>query len=49
VSWWVARAVRTVSEEIPASPNEVRDFYVDLNNVNRVHPLVVAGMRCCFE
>ena len=42
VSWWVARAERTVSEEIPAPPNEVRDFYVDLDNIKRVHPLVVA-------
>jgi ligand-binding SRPBCC domain-containing protein len=42
VSWWVARAERTVSEEIPAPPDEVRDFYVDLDNIKRVHPLVVA-------
>jgi polyketide cyclase/dehydrase/lipid transport protein len=42
VSWWTARAERTVSEEIPAPPDEVRDFYVDLNNIKAVHPLVVA-------
>jgi hypothetical protein len=42
VSWWVARAERTVSEEIPAPPDEVRDFYVDLDNIKQVHPLVVA-------
>jgi len=42
VSWWVARAERTVSEEIPAPPHAVRDFYVDLDNIKRVHPLVVA-------
>ena len=42
MSWWVARAERTVSEEIPAPPDEVRDFYVDLDNIKRVHPLVVA-------
>jgi hypothetical protein len=42
VSWWVAHAERTVSGEITAPPNEVRDFYVDLNNIKRVHPLVVA-------
>jgi polyketide cyclase/dehydrase/lipid transport protein len=42
VSWWVARAQRTVSEEIPALPDEVRDFYVDLDNIKKVHPLVVA-------
>ncbi len=38
----MARAERTVSEEIPAPPDEVRDFYVDLDNIKRVHPLVVA-------
>jgi hypothetical protein len=38
----VTRVARTVSEEIPAPPNEVRDFYVDLDNIKRVHPLVVA-------
>jgi hypothetical protein len=42
VSWWVARAERIVCEEIPAPPGEVRDFYVDLDNIKRVHPLVVA-------
>jgi hypothetical protein len=42
VSWWVASAERTVSEEIPAPPDEVRDFYVDLDNIKQVHPLVVA-------
>ena len=42
MSWWVARAERTVSEEIPAPPHEVRDFYIDLDNIKHVHPLVVA-------
>jgi Polyketide cyclase / dehydrase and lipid transport len=42
VSWWVARAERTVTEEIPAPPDDVRDFYVNLDNIKRVHPLVVA-------
>ena len=42
MSTWVARAERTVSEEIAAPPTEVRDFYVDLDNVKKVHPLVVA-------
>ncbi len=44
VSWWRA-AERTVSEEIPAPPDEVRDFYVDLDNIKQVHPLVVAVRR----
>jgi len=42
VNWWVAHAERTVSEEIPAPPDAVREFYVDLENIRRVHPLVVA-------
>jgi ligand-binding SRPBCC domain-containing protein len=42
VSWWVAHAERTVSEEIPAPPDDVRDFYVDLDNIKRIHPLVIA-------
>ena len=42
MSWWVALAERTVTEEIPAPPDEVRDFYVNLDNIKLVHPLVVA-------
>ncbi|HVQ50634.1 MAG TPA: SRPBCC family protein [Mycobacterium sp.] len=42
MSWWVARTERTVTEEIPAPPEEVRDFYVNLDNIKQVHPLVVA-------
>jgi hypothetical protein len=42
VSWWIARIQRTLTEGIPATPDQVRDFYVDLNNIKSVHPLVVA-------
>lgn len=42
MSWWVARAERTITEAIPAPPDEVRDFYVDLRNIGLVHPLVVS-------
>ena len=42
MSWWIACIQRTLTEEIPATPDQVRDFYVDLNNMKRVHPLVVA-------
>jgi ligand-binding SRPBCC domain-containing protein len=42
VSWWGATAECTLSEAISAPPNEVRDFYVDLDNLKQVHPLVVA-------
>jgi hypothetical protein len=39
---WLAHTERTLSEDIPAPPIQIRDFYVDLNNIMRVHPLVVA-------
>jgi hypothetical protein len=42
VSLWIAHAERTISEEIPAWPDEVRDFYVDLDNIKDLHPLVVS-------
>jgi hypothetical protein len=42
VSFWITRTTRTLSEEIPAPPDEVRDFYVDLDNIKVVHPLVVS-------
>lgn len=42
MSFWIARADRTLSEEIPAPPDQVRDFYVDLDNIKVVHPLVVS-------
>jgi hypothetical protein len=42
MSWWIARAERTLTEEVPAPPDEVRDFYVDLDNIKLVHPLIVS-------
>jgi hypothetical protein len=42
MSWWIAHAERTLTEEVPAPPNEVRDFYVDLDNIKLVHPLIVS-------
>jgi len=42
VSLWIAHAARTISEEIPAAPDTVRDFYVDLDNIKDLHPLVVS-------
>ena len=42
MSLWIAHAARELSEEIPASPDRVRDFYVDLDNIKVVHPLVVS-------
>lgn len=42
MSWWITRAERQLTEEIPAAPDRVRDFYVDLDNIKAVHPLVVS-------
>jgi hypothetical protein len=41
MSWWLCRSERTLTEEVPAAPEAVRAFYVDLNNMKLVHPLVV--------
>jgi Polyketide cyclase / dehydrase and lipid transport len=37
-----ARAVHTLTEDVPAPPDVVRDFYTDLDNLTFVHPLVVS-------
>lgn len=42
MSWWTVHADRTLSEHVPAPPDAVRDFYVDLNNIGLVHPLIVS-------
>ncbi|MDT5070515.1 MAG: hypothetical protein QOK02_6670 [Mycobacterium sp.] len=41
-SWWMARTGRIVTDVVPAPPEEVRAFYVDLDNIKVVHPLVVS-------
>lgn len=42
MSWWVAKAERTLTQDVPAPPEQVRDFYVDLDNIRLVHPLIVS-------
>jgi len=42
VSFWIAHAAKTLTEEIPAAPDQVRDFYANLDNIKVVHPLVVS-------
>jgi hypothetical protein len=42
MSWWIANAERTLTEDVPAPPHVVRDFYVDLDNIKVVHPLIVS-------
>ncbi len=38
---WIGRAECTVDGVVPAAPTQVRAFYVDLDNMVRIHPLVV--------
>lgn len=42
MSWWIRHTERTLTEEVPAAPDAVRDFYVDLDNIKLVHPLIVS-------
>ncbi|OBI11629.1 polyketide cyclase / dehydrase and lipid transport [Mycobacterium sp. E2327] len=42
MSWWTAHAETELSEDVPAPPDDVRDFYVDLDNIKLVHPLIVS-------
>lgn len=42
MSFWITHAAHTLTDEIPAAPDKVRDFYVDLDNIKVVHPLVVS-------
>lgn len=42
MSWWIICAEQELAEEVPAEPDSVRDFYVDLDNIKTVHPLVVS-------
>lgn len=40
VGWWMGEAECTLTEDVAATPDEVRRFYVDLDNIKGVHPLV---------
>jgi hypothetical protein len=42
MSWWIAETERTLTEDVPAPPGAVRDFYVDLDSLRMVHPLIVS-------
>lgn len=42
MSWWIVQRDVALTEQVPAAPERVRDFYVDLDNVKLVHPLVVS-------
>ena len=38
----MARAERALTEDVPAPPDQVREYYVDLANLRQVHPLIVS-------
>lgn len=42
MSLWIAVTEETIVDTVPAPPDEVRAFYLDLDNIKAVHPLVVA-------
>lgn len=42
LSWWKKRVERTLDQDVPAPVKDVRDFYVDLDKIKLVHPLVVS-------
>lgn len=42
MSLWTAHSEHALSEDVPAPPDAVRDFYVDLDNIKLVHPLIVS-------
>lgn len=42
MSWWLARSGHTLTQHVPAHPDAVRDFYVDLDSLALVHPLIVS-------
>ncbi|EID12561.1 hypothetical protein MXEN_12456 [Mycobacterium xenopi RIVM700367] len=42
MSWCIRKTEHTLSQQVPAVPDHVRDFYADLQNMKLVHPLIVA-------
>jgi hypothetical protein len=42
VTLWITRVEHTLREDVPGPPDDVRGFYVDLDNIKVVHPLVVS-------
>lgn len=42
MSWWTPHIEAELSEDVPAPPEDVRAFYVDLDNIKVVHPLIVS-------
>ena len=42
VGRWITRVERTLYDDVPGPPGDVRAFYADLDNIKLVHPLVVS-------
>lgn len=42
MSWWLAQSEHTLTQRVPGRPDAVRDFYVDLNGLALLHPLIVS-------
>ena len=42
VGWWTVCTERTLSVKVAEEPANVRAFYVELNNIKIVHPLVAS-------
>jgi ligand-binding SRPBCC domain-containing protein len=42
MSRWIAQTEHVVSERIPAPPERVRAFYIDLANLKSLHPFLVS-------
>lgn len=42
MNWWISYAEQTLTEDVPGTPAEVRGFYLDLGNLESVHPLIVS-------
>jgi Polyketide cyclase / dehydrase and lipid transport len=42
VGWWITRVERTLYEDVPGPSDDVRAFFVDLDSIKLVHPLVVS-------
>ncbi len=40
--WWLTSTDHVVVDDVPAEPAAVREFYCDLHNITRFHPLVVS-------
>ncbi len=45
MSRWIVRTNQLLTEDVSAAPTAVRNFYVNLQNMKLVHPLVVSVRR----